>query len=454
MKSFQKKLRQYYWLVTSFTKKNFKFIVISCVAAFFGIVFIVNFFPLFSAVLSSGSKTVGLVGQHPLQSPPAEVTSLISSPLITIDAKGDIVPVLANSWEVLNEGKTYRFHLRNDLLWHDGNQFSASDINYNFQGVTQKPIDDFTIDFNLSQPLTIFPIYLVRPVIKTPLVGVAGKYKVQSLKATKNIIDAVHLSPISRDDPYITFKFYKTEEELITAYQRGSITSFTTPNAATAEKFSSWKNTDIERAIDYSQITSVFFNTSKDFFKERDVRKGIAQAVPEVTKYGVTAKSPIPPTSWAYNDAVKETHVNLDKAKTLLEKNLTSSDSGKITLYTFYDYINLADEMKFNLSQVGLTLNLKIISAVSQLPSDYDLFLTAWSPPSDPDQYFFWHSTQENTNVTKFNNAKIDKLLEDGRRIINNNQRKKVYDDFQKTITDEQPAVFLYHPYIYTISRK
>lgn len=451
MRLFHRKLRHYYWLITSFSKKNFRFIIISFVAAFFAIVFIINFFPLFNALLFSNRKIIGLVGQYTIQNPPNEIANLISSPLIAIDQKGELQPVLANSWEVLNEGKTYRFHLKTDLFWYDGKRFTARDIHYNFQDVKIKAIDDYTIDFNLSQPLNIFPIYLVKPVIKSSLVGVGALYKTQSLHANKNIIQVVNLTPHKSDQPYLIYKFYKTEEDMITAYKKGDITMFSTPNRAIAELFSSWKNTKIERAVDYSQVVSLFYNTEIPIFKERDVRKAIAQMVPPMTTYGVIAKSPILPTSWAYNDNIHEAQYNPEKAKTLLEKSITSSDSAKLTLYTFYDYINQGEDIKKNLTGAGLNVSLKIVSAV---PQDFDLLLTSWSPPSDPDQYFFWHSTQDATNITRFNNAKVDKLLEDGRRIINTKQRKRIYEDFQKTISDEQPAVFLYHPFIYTITRK
>jgi len=451
MKSIQKSVRHYYWFITSFTKKNFRSIIVSFVGAFFAIVFIINFFPLFNSLLFANKKVIGIVGQYPLQNPPAEVANLISSPLMTSDKNGELQPVLANSWEVLNEGKTYRFHLKTDLFWYDGKRFRAQDIQYNFQDVKIKVVDDFTLDFNLKQPLTIFPIYLAKPVIKAPLVGVGALYKVQSYAARKNIIQSINLSPNKSKDPYLIYRFYKTEDELVTAYKKGEITSFLTPNRTIAEVFSSWKNTKIDRNIDYGQIVSLFYNTKKDILQERDVRKGIALTVPVMTDYGVLAKGPIPPTSWGYNDGIKEVQHSPDKAKTLIEKNISASDSAKLTLYTFYDYIGQAESIKDSLNEVGLSINLKIISAV---PEDFDMLLTGWNPPADPDQYFFWHSTQEATNITKFNNAKADKLLEDGRRIVNAKQRKKIYDDFQKTITDEQPAVFLYYPYIYNITRK
>jgi peptide/nickel transport system substrate-binding protein len=80
--------------------------------------------------------------------------------------------------------------------------------------------------------------------------------------------------------------------------------------------------------------------------------------------------------------------------------------------------------------------------------------LAFWKIPLDPDQYFFWHSTQKDTNITNYKNVKIDKLLEDGRSSIFPSDRKKYYIEFQKIIAEDIPAIFLYYPYTYTIERK
>jgi peptide/nickel transport system substrate-binding protein len=80
--------------------------------------------------------------------------------------------------------------------------------------------------------------------------------------------------------------------------------------------------------------------------------------------------------------------------------------------------------------------------------------LSALEIPPDPDQYPFWHSTQTQTNITGFSNVKIDKLLEDARQEIDTEKRKTIYADFQRRITDEAPAVFLYYAKSYTIKRR
>ncbi|MFA5795842.1 MAG: hypothetical protein WC885_01540, partial [Candidatus Shapirobacteria bacterium] len=73
--------------------------------------------------------------------------------------------------------------------------------------------------------------------------------------------------------------------------------------------------------------------------------------------------------------------------------------------------------------------------------------------PADPDQYTFWHSTQEKTNITHLNNSRIDKLLEEGRLTFNLQDRKKIYLDFQKFLLEESPVIFISYPTIYSVSR-
>lgn len=44
----------------------------------------------------------------------------------------DIVPDLATSWDILDEGNTYVFHLRQGVTFHDGTAFNADVVKWNF----------------------------------------------------------------------------------------------------------------------------------------------------------------------------------------------------------------------------------------------------------------------------------------------------------------------------------
>ena len=63
-----------------------------------------------------------------------------------------------------------------------------------------------------------------------------------------------------------------------------------------------------------------------------------------------------------------------------------------------------------------------------------------------------WHSDGPD-NITHYKNLRIDKLLEDGRKTVDVAKRKAIYNDFQKYLLEDAPAVFLYYPDEYTITR-
>jgi ABC-type transport system substrate-binding protein len=90
---------------------------------------------------------------------------------------------------------------------------------------------------------------------------------------------------------------------------------------------------------------------------------------------------------------------------------------------------------------------------ITSTPDQFQLLLTNYNIPADPDQYRDWHSTQA-TNIGRGSDEKIDKLLEDGRVTLDAKARKQIYFDFQKTFSEELPAVVLYHPSTINLARK
>jgi peptide/nickel transport system substrate-binding protein len=63
----------------------------------------------------------------------ARVFELVLNGLVDKKPNGDLGPALAESWEILDNGQRYRFHLRPDVRFHDGRAFSADDVVWTFQ---------------------------------------------------------------------------------------------------------------------------------------------------------------------------------------------------------------------------------------------------------------------------------------------------------------------------------
>ncbi|MCH9651854.1 MAG: ABC transporter substrate-binding protein [Deltaproteobacteria bacterium] len=61
-----------------------------------------------------------------------KVFQLILNGLVTTDPDGNIIPDLAESWEVLEDGGRYRFHLRPQVVFHDGRPMTSRDVAWTF----------------------------------------------------------------------------------------------------------------------------------------------------------------------------------------------------------------------------------------------------------------------------------------------------------------------------------
>jgi len=68
----------------------------------------------------------------------------------------------------------------------------------------------------------------------------------------------------------------------------------------------------------------------------------------------------------------------------------------------------------------------------------------------DPDRYSNWYSTEKDPpglNLSGFSQVRADRALEEGRKELNNDKRTIHYNELQKSVLDNVPVIFLYHPF-------
>ena len=93
------------------------------------------------------------------------------STLVSLDTEGRLLPDLASSWEVEDGGRTYVFHLRKGVFWHDGRPFGSGDVRFTLErlrsarSVSHEAVrritrietpDDTTVVLRLSAPWAPF----------------------------------------------------------------------------------------------------------------------------------------------------------------------------------------------------------------------------------------------------------------------------------------------------------
>ena len=391
-------------------------------------------------------EIVGLQGRYTIDSLPNEITKKISLGLtINNENQKPINSPLVKNLNIENESKDYIFTLNEGIYWSSGKKFTAYDINYQIPGVDITPISENVVKITTSNDFSPLLSLLSKPIIKKNYDGL-GDYLVSNITYQEGNIKSLDLKPKNKKQKIIKYRFFSNEQNVINAYKIGNVDKIKINSLP--QEFNNWNKTKIAKQIETDQkYIAMFINTQK--ISSKQIRQALAYATPKTKDKNERCLGPISPTSWAYNPKVKEYNLNYTRAKELLKDE--KLETLKITVND-RQLLGLAEEIKNSWEKTfGIPVSISIENQINR--ENYDVLLTFGAITQDPDQYLFWHSTQTNTNITKLNNARIDKLLEEGRQQTDQIERKKIYQEFQTFLLEESPAIFLSYPTVYTITR-
>lgn len=444
--------RLLFWLIKAYIQKWGKSIAVFFVLGliiFFGLLQFIQY--IIPKIPIGQKETIGLVGAYQIDTLPPIVVQDITYGLTKIDADGKPVPGIAEKWEILNDGKTYKFHIKDNLKFSDNSKVESTLINYAFSGVTISRPDTKTLVFNLKDSYSPFLLTASRPVFIKNYIGI-GEYKIKDVELNGNFVETITLANVK--DPYKVkiYHFFPSAEALKTAFVLGEINKaigIVDPGYNNTS-FSEYPGVEVTKKTNFSTLVTLFYNTEDPLLSDKKVRNALSYALPDDFSQGERNYSPYPPSSWAYTQAY-DRYQDPERAQTLISEATSGSDSGKlaITIDTLPKYKQTAEEIKNQWEPLGIQTTIR---EVQNVPDRFQIFLGNFNVPKDPDQYTLWHSNEPN-NITKYKNLRIDKYLEDGRKITNMNERTSLYTDFQKYLLDDNPASFLYFPYEYEVTR-
>jgi len=439
-----KTIRRYYWVTKSFLARHNKIIVRTT-----GIVLsLILIFLLFSKYIPTFKTTtrLGRVGKYTIETFPVDIQLKISSGLVGVEGSGTILPKLAKSWEVQDAGKTYVFTLDNTLSWHDGSRLTPDDITYNFKDV-EIGRGDNTITYRLKEPFSPFFSAVARPILKKNKLG-TGEFRMVKSVISSGVLQSLTLESETKR---LVYKFYPTETSSLTAYKLGEVDQLEGLSFISNSLSQDTTNILTESNSSTNQQSVLFFNNNDAVLTSKSARQALSYAIQDKTFGKERSISPIDKSSWAYNSLVKTYDYDPEKAKSLFAQDIQDPGSQTLELKTMLQYLDIAESIATSWREtLGVKVDVKVVSSIT---SDYQILLTDFTSPIDPDQYTIWHSTQA-TNFTHFSNLKIDKLLEDGRRTSDQKLRKEIYQDFQRFLLEDCPAAFLFKSSTYSLSRK
>ncbi len=446
--------RLLFWLFKAYVKKWGKLFIIFFLVGLATFLLLLRFYPLIIHIVPTDNKTIiGISGTYTKDKIPEFILKKVGRGLTKVETDGKISPDLASSWEIKDNGKTYNFKLKKDIKFSDGTRFTSRSIQYSFKDVTISRPDDETISFKLKDGYAPFLVTVSKPIFNRGFNG-AGIFMISDIELNGEFIKSIQL--VSTENKFKTeeYIFYPTAESLKTAFALGEVTEAhgLTETSLKNTDLSKFPNLEIEKKHNYSKLITIFFNTADPVLSDKKWRAGLSYALPDQFYNIDRVYSPYFPNSYFINDTLAEKRHDLIHAQLLIDSAMeTASSSSKpeLKLKTLKKYSKTAASVKESWGKIGIKVT---IEEVENVPQIFQVYLGDFNVPSDPDQYSLWHSGQGN-NITNFKNLRIDKLLEDGRRSIDLDERLRIYNDFQKYLLDESPAAFLYFPLEYNIKR-
>jgi len=284
-----------------------------------------------------------------------------------------LVPDLAASYTVSDNGLEYIFKLRDDIRFHDGKSVTADDVVFTVQKIQEGNLKsprrpDWTsitvtakspteVVFTLKQPYAPFLTNTTVGIIPKHIWGAlndtefifssnniepigAGPYKVNRvLKDSEAIPYEYHLTTWSRYHgkvPYITsiiFSFFSDEAKAVAALSNGSIDSVPAISAAAAAQLKPGPHESYKITSEsLPRIFGVFFNQNHNtLLADKVVRQALEMAVDRnaiinsvLFGYGTPITGPLPtetPTQITGTQSLATSSTHIIEAMELLEKN-------------------------------------------------------------------------------------------------------------------------------------
>src|SRR4030042_403293 len=440
--------------------------------------------------------------------PSHDIAGLVYNGLVKYDKNMNIIGDLAESWNISADGLVITFHLRKNVLWHDGRSFTAADVLYTYR-VTVDPktptayagaflkvkkaeaLDKYTFRVTYDKPFApaliswgsaILPRHLLAgtDITKSRLsrnpIG-TGPYKFKEWVAGQKIVlisnhDYFEGSPYI--DGYITRIIPDTATMFLELRAQGISILALTPLQYTRQTENNLfrRNFNKYRYLGFA-YTYLGYNLKNPLFTDKRVRQAISYAINKeeiisgvMLGLGKPATGPYNPGTWAYNEKVKPYSYNPQKARELLraagwtktnKDGILEKDGHTLVFELITNQGNetrqkCAEIIKRQLAEIGIKVKIRILEWAAFVNDfinkrRFEAVILGWTIPLDPDAYDVWHSSKtapEELNFVSYKNAEVDAMLENARSTFNQKERKKYYDRFQEILAEDQPYTFLY----------
>jgi peptide/nickel transport system substrate-binding protein/oligopeptide transport system substrate-binding protein len=445
----------------------------------------------------------------------ASIAAKFFNGLVKLDDNLQIVPDIAERWEISKDGLRYRFFLKKGVKFFIGREVKAQDFKYSFERIlnpkTKSPntwvfdkvdgakefqkgaenqvrgftvIDDHTFEIRLKKTfspflsmLTMTPAYVVAKedverwgsdFSSNP--SGTGPFVLKKWLPNRELVLDANRDYFDRNAKVrgIVYKIIPEELTVVTEFEIGNIDVISL-SAFAYSRFRGDRKWD-KQIVSLEGLNTYYIglNSSKPPFNNVNLRKAVSYAVDRKkileTFYegrGRLADGPVPDLlrKWDIRNSIV---YNPKMAENIIkEENMRGM---KVNMYVTADQeaVDLAEIIQSYLYEVGINVNIKQLewSAYKEAinKGEPDMFwLSWWADYPDPENFLFplFHSSNLGSagNRTRFINREVDLLIDKGQYSLNERDRNSFYQKAEEIVVKETPWVPFWHRTDYIIKQ-
>lgn len=422
--------------------------------------------------------------------------------LVSRNEENKVVPALAKSWEVSDDGLTYTFHLNKGMHFSNGDELNADDVVWSIQQLEEKQYHDAdalrnfksisapnadTVVITLTKPYSQLLWALsgraglvfdkdAKYVAKTQAVG-SGPYKVAKFTPNNSIelvADENYWGSNKPKTKNIVIPYFADDNAAVNALKSGDVQVLAPITYALAEsaldariETKSSDSNGTEYSKESGDLTSRFVvkvgdgtdkyvlamnNAKGKATADKKVREAIRYAIDHdqliASRGGVDAKlgGPIPSLDPGYRDLSSKYPHDIEKARELMKQAGYSADHPlKLTLTYPNTYgTELGEQLRSQLKEAYIELKVNVVEFSTWLQDvytdkDYDLSMVDHNESHDFSQW------TRPDYYYGYDNRKVQQLYEEAMGATNDDARDAKLAEAAQTVSEDAAADWLFN---------
>lgn len=413
------------------------------------------------------------------------VTNNIYDTLIGVASNWEIVPRLAEKWDISKDGMEITFKLREDVFFQNGRQLKSPDVEFTFNRLKDEEspkardyanikeievIDDFNVKF-VTEKLDVellksfaYPWTAIVPEeeianLKTKPVG-TGAFQLKEWVPQQHII-------LERNENYygvksqletVKLELIPDATSLMAGLQVGDLDIIPLTGDQVETLKDSTDYSILAQPMNAVQIMSL--NTDNAILSNEKVRQAMSMAINkdeiiEASSFGYGDKigSHLPTTSPDYYETNDIIEYNPEKAKELLkEAGYENGFDIKLTLPKNYQiHVDAGQVIADQLSKIGIRVNIELVewgTWVSEVYGGKKFEMTVVGHTGRLDSYaFLSRYKSDSKDYISLKTGEVDELLGKALQELDENKRKDIYKQIQIVLANKLPAIYVQTPY-------